>query len=380
MSKEEHVILTAPARVVAGLDDDYVNTLVEVQNECVSTSVNSVARKQYERSNQNDSVIYDLPHPVRKRWAGYLPLHMEIMVQEEFVVSKIMEWLSFPEIEISNLVKNIISASPSFKEMMKDISKDESGTNYGALDPIMFPHAFYAKGSHIWKVEKSFDTASIPEEAPIGFMQPPYSNMFIEVDSDLTINNKVSGDHKLDGFYINQYTIPSSRVQSEWDESFNKVESGTMNGFMTDRGYLTKDGGDIRVIEILAMGRPKDSVVDDATFNFSLIIQDETKSIKEVLEHHNEYYGSYQTRKENVKHFEGINVQNAGEREFESIRKITYLLAELILITTDESTKKEFKPDYTNMMRRVRTHVSKAIRRQSLRKADLLYDHTLVLK
>lgn len=382
--KQENVILPTPASVVAGLDDDYVDTLVKVQKECMKRGVSVVANEQHSRAMQNDKAVYALPHPIRKRWVGYLPLHMEVMINEEPVVSQIMRWLSFPEIEISNLVKNMVSTSPSFKELIIKASNDLSCSNYGAVDPIMFPHAFYAKGSKLWKVDeelaKQVGKAPLPESAPIGFVIPPHSNMYIKANTGLTINNKVSGDHKVDGFYINQYIISAERVVREWEESFNQVGSGTMNGFMRERGYIKRDGGALRVIEVLATGECKDSIVDDATFNFSILIQDESATIGEVLKHHNDYYGGYQTNRENIKFFDGVNLQNAGEREFKTIEKITYYLANMILYMTSEDVTKKFNPEHTNMQRKAKTHVSSVMRKRAAKQAEMLYDYTEIKK
>lgn len=381
---QKNVILQTPASVVSGLDDDYVKTLIKVQQDCLNRSVNIVANEQYQRAEMNDKAVYALPHPIRKRWIGYLPLHMEVMVQEEAVVNEIMRWLSFPEIEISNLVKNMVAASPSFKELIVKASNDLSSSNYGAVDPIMFPHAFYAKGSKLWKIDeelaKQVSKAPLPDNAPIGFVIPPHSNMFIEVDAGFAINNKVSGDHKVDGFYINQYIIPAERVVDEWEESFNQVGSGTMNGFMRERGYIKRDGGALRVIEVLVTGECKKSIVDDATFNFSILIQDENATIGEVLKHHNDYYGRFQTDRENVKFFEGVNLKNAGDREFKAIEKITYYLANLILNITSEDVTKTFKPEYEKMIRKANTHVSTVMRKRAAKQAKLLYNFTEIKK
>ena len=381
---QKNVILNTPASVVEGLDDSYVEALVNVQNDCIKRGVSVVANEQYQRAGMDDKAIYALPHPIRKRWIGFLPLHMEVMIQEESVVSETMRWLSFPEIEISNLVKNMVACSPSFKQLIIEASNDLSSSNYGAVDPIMFPHAFYAKGSKLWKIDdelaKHIGKVKLPESAPIGFVIPPHSNMFIEVDTGLTINNEVSGDHKVDGFYINQYIIPAERVVDEWDESFNQAGSGTMNGFMRERGYIKRDGGALRVIEVLVTGECKDSIVDDATFNFSILIQDENVTIGEVLKHHNEYYGRFQTDKQNVKFFEGVNLKNAGEREFKTIEKITYYLANLILNITSEDVEKTFRHERLSAMRKAKNHVSNVMRKRAAKQAKLLYDFTEVKK
>lgn len=382
--KQQNVILPTPASVVAGLDDDYTDTLVEVQKDCMKRGVGVVANEQYGRAESKNETVYALPHPIRKRWIGYLPLHMEVMIQEEPVVAQIMRWLSFSEVEISNLVKNMMSTSPSFKELIIRASNDPSSSNYGAVDPIMFPHAFYAKGSKLWRIDdelaKKVGEASLPESAPIGFVIPPHSNMFIEVDTGLTINNKVSGDHNVDGFYLNQYIIPAERVVEEWEESFNKAGAGTMNSFMRERGYLKRDGGAIRVIEVLVTGECKASIVDDATFNFSIMIQDENAPIADVLMHHNDYFGRYQTDKENVKHFDGVNLVNAGEREFKTIEKITYYLANLILYMTSEDVTKTFKPELTVAKRKAKKHVSKVMRKRAEKESAFLYNYTEVKK
>jgi hypothetical protein len=338
-NNDEIIFLHPPTHVVDGLDDDYQQLLNDTQKRIVKNGFEVEFDNFSKRAEATDEWLYDLPHPNRKRWVGFIPPHFELMLDETHAVQLLINELSRSEIEIGAIVRKLLKHSPSFRQLAKAGQESGMGTNLGNLDPTLYPHAYWAKGARMFRIDPTLtsmlDKTDLGIKSPAGFVRLPYSNMFIHARPNVTLVNPASGEHYMDGLYLNQYTIDAKQIDEEWE--FANVPN-SLNGVLAERGLLTRDGGDVRVIEIMATGRPKDNIFDDATFNFVFVIQDPTTSIGDLFDAHVDYFvnRAYEGEAER----QGLTMLNAGEREVKAMKEvIEFAVKALLYINSDDATR-----------------------------------------
>lgn len=374
---DNNVFVKPPEGVIDGLDDDYLEIMDSTQREIIKRGFEHYFIEHMRKAEASDEWLYDLPHPNRKRWANFVPLHMELFIQEEPAVQFLMSRLAEKEIQIGKLITSLVKHSPSFREMALEGNKSESGTNFGNLDPMVFPHAFWAKSSRMFKLDERLvqrlDKTDLGIKAPCGFIQAPFNNMFIHASPDVMLHNAASGDHRMDGIYINQYTIGAERVDAEWDEA---NQYGSLNHCLVEKGLMTRNGGEARVIEFLATGRPKDAIFDDATFNFVFLMQDPTSSVKELLEAHIDYYVN-RVRDANAAEYQGFDMVNAGDRDVQQMKDIMEFAVKALLYINSEDSTREKVMELTDLKMAAKRTYNKAkirkIERKMHRANDYIY-------
>ena len=380
-NKDELVIITPSTETIDGLDDDYKDLLVEVQNDIMKRGVQAVALDQRKYALSSDEWVYELPHPIRKKWAGLLPLHIECLVQEERNVAAMMKVLSGKDVCISLLVRNLFKNSPSFRELAQAGNAHESSANLGAMDTAFYPHTFYAKGSRLFKIDDDLtamlDKTDLGLKTPAGFLQPPFANMFIAAKPNFTIYNAMSGDHQADGFYLNTYTYEADLVSDLVSNTFEgEGRKDKLSGFLRDKGLIVPDGGEIRVFEILACGRPKENTVDDATFSFSITIQDPTVSVSELVEAHIEYYTTQTDGHDGT--LEGIKFINTDEKHAQQLRNCVEFVSKALLYINSDDCIREKVMELSDLKIQQRRTQNKAKKRKLQRKINRSSDYVLI--
>ena len=383
MSKKEiHII--APPSVREGLDDDYRQAIDDIQKEMRKRGYREVMLESHDRSLSKDEWLYDLPYPDRKKWAKITPLHMDLMIEEESSVAYLMSLLSKPEIEVQKIAKRMLFQSPSFRKLVYEMQAHggASGSNFGHFDAGFFSHAFYAKGSRMFKLDeklvKLLDKTDLGLKAPAGFVQPPFANMFIHASPDLTIVNKATGDHAVDGVFLNQYTATDKEVFEELtDPNAPERVDTAMTKFMMDKGLITPDGGEMRVIEMMVTGRPKANMVDDATFSFILMMQDPMTPISDLVDTHCEYYGT-KVKAHNDSLGTGIKFENADLQHQQQMRDcIEFVVKALLYINSEESTREKVMA-LSDLKRELKRTQNKAKQRKIQRKINRSSDYVLI--
>lgn len=377
-NKEEVIYMTAKPETIQGLDDEYVNMISRSQDEMQEKGFEAVFKKNSSRAlNSNDEWVYDLPHPVRKQWAGIMPLHVELMIQEQQAVTAMMDMLAEREIDIGHFVKRMLYESDSLKKLAMEGNMHLSSSNLGALDPTIHPHVYYAKGSRMFKLEdrltEMLNKTDLGMKTPSGFVAPPYSNIFLHAAPDFTIYNAQSGDHPVDGFYINSYVIPDEA----FTHLFRELTSIGLFQHLAEKGLLTEAGGDVRVFELLAVGRPKRNVVDDASFSFTIAFQDPARSVQEVVDEHCYYYGN-KVANCNRNVLEGINFENADELHQKQLKNcVEFVVKALLYINSEDSTRSKVM-ELSDLKMKMHGLKNPAKKRKLQRKLDHACDYTLI--
>lgn len=375
------VFMKVPRNVADGLDDNYTKMLVDSQEDIVKRGIRTVFEEFYTRAEAKDEHIMALPHPIRKRWVGMMPIHIELLLEETESVALILSAFSKPYTNLSTLIDKLVDVSKSFREFAKVASNDGSGANLGHIGASIFPHLYFAKGAKHYKLDDNvtalIHSTLLSESSPIGFMKMPLSNVFIECSPNLFIDNPESGLHNVDGFYVNQYVIDGDIVSEEWDLEYNRKASGTINRYMANKGLFSKNGGSIRVFEVLVVGRPKDNVMDDAMLSFCISIQDDTKSIKEVIDAHIEYYTIHQkANATQLKH--EIEYKNATKEQGKEIAELVSFLTKTLLILFSNEIKSTRNLPYTDAMNQYNSVKSAFMKRKAERRAKITYDHNFI--
>lgn len=378
-AEEEFYLMRPPVHVVEGLDDHYQQMINDAEQQMISHGLHTYMQAVYERCDAKDEWLYDIPHPARKRWAGFVPIHHELMVQEHEAVALLMTRMSRKQVRVQDLVYDLMERSPSFKELVMMGNTDKSSNNLGALDPMFHPHVHLAKGGRLFKISDEraamLMKADMIDNAPAGLLRMPYPNVFIHAKPGFTINNPVSGDHEVDGFYVNHYIVAGEHVKRDWDEQFKGDNRYWLNKFLAEKGILTKDGGDIHGFEIVAMGRPKDSIFDDATFSFGINVQNPNQTLDEVFNAHIEHY---QTRTEARPNTDGLKYVNATDMHAEQMRKSLAFVLKSLLYINSQDTDKERIMELSDLKRERRITSMSAKKRKLDRKIAYASDYTLI--
>jgi hypothetical protein len=384
--KNENILLDLPKSLLAKLSDEYTSILGKTQDSLVSDFDNFLTDYQT-KFNLVDDAINALPHPVRKKWLGLLPIHFELgLVDDEIAARAAFIWITQDQARISNFVSALAKSSDKFRDLVKTLDGIDGGTHYGNIDPIIYPHMFCAKGSHHYKLSdvatKMLDETIIPKTIPVGLLSLPRKNMYIEASPDVDVWNVSTQWHNAEGFYLNQYVISNEDVSDEWDRNMNDTSPDNMLRHFMLKGDVKKDGGEIRVIEVLAIGKPKSTIFDDATFNFVLVTQDSTMLIRDLIDAHINYYTGM---KDKVDEYEAagnpesiVKVNHLCEEDKRTFIDCMEFITKALLMINGKNTNKFFNADKTIAIRERKAALSGSKKRKLDRKIPRVYDHVLI--
>ncbi|GAA5138589.1 hypothetical protein [Thalassotalea piscium] len=247
--------------------------------------------QKYENKSQQSLAF---SHPLRVKFVGILPLSFELGCEHNTSLThQLNTKLAEDDLSLNELQNSILNNSNQAKVNSSKINNMEGGVNAGNTTNVLHRHRYFAKGQHYFKITEQLSQllslTDIKDKASCQFFNTPFESVYVECrDPNVKIWNQETAWHQIEGFYINRYMITEEEIRNNWDS--NLADSRYMLGYLAKKGYISRNGGDVIMFEVLATGSPKETIFNDATYAFSFVIQDPVKSINEAIEAHTSYY------------------------------------------------------------------------------------------
>ncbi len=301
--------------------------------------------------------LLSLPHPKRLS-VGYAESDYESLFRHFGMWDDLVEVMKDQALTLENIYNNF-TGHPGFRSFLSINNITPGSSNLGVTDTFFFPIRYQAFGSRFFQVEDTLNhllcETDIGAKTPVRFFTTPYPSIFIEFgktrDLPYTIHNIESGDHILEGCYVNQVNIEQGR---------RALKEHKLN-IDISKPY--------RVIELMFIGSPvnKANILDDATLSFLLIIQDEDESLEVLLEKHIDYY----------RFDPPVNQTAITDQQVADIRPAIFHLAKALLYINSEQSVTRSVNEYSDMKERIaRTGTKK--QGKLTRKLDKLYDKVVI--
>ena len=307
---------------------------------------------------QDDSGLFDLPHPVRADAAFGRPMEEALFGAEFWTALK--PWLGDEMVPTEwNL-----NHAPGVYELARDSSNVPGTVNLGLLSLVLARARLRAHGDPVLQVhpalhEQLLET-DLGAKLPVELFRLPYTEAFIEFGrpSGLSIFNPASGEHEVEGAYVESYQVAPQSFIFEKDDR---------------REHLGLDPGkSTRIIEIVLTGSPrgKENALDDASQNVALFLQDGAADLHTAIERHFAFY-----RLPAAGSFPGFVPPD--ERERASFEKAVYQLAKVMLYLNLPEAEQARRPERSELLQRLRgLGPKKAARLQ--RKLARAYDRIVI--
>lgn len=338
----EKNLIVAPDYIVKSLSEEYSEYITKVQFE-FAKDPEAYLNKMMKDHEGNSPVFKAMPNPIRLKAFGYLPLHFELgVMHDEKAIMTLMDLLSHDDLALSEITDALVRVSSAFREHVQRIGASAMDTNLGALNTAIFPHRYFARGEKYFEITPALidmlEMTDLGDKTPSGFLRAPYEMQYIHCPASFQIHNPVSGWHDLEGFYINQYHIKQEDIEEEYKRLKQLKRTNLLTSFVED-GSLNFDSGDLRLLEIMAYGKPKASNMDDASYNFTILIHDEMQSVGDLIESHKKYFMGKPKEDSPLFEFKVMDDRNYGQ--FKNVMEMVTKL--LLYINSDKAERREMK-------------------------------------
>lgn len=285
-----------------------------------------------------------LPHPMRLTVNGLHPFESMVPVASPEKVAgavmnlyqRVASGLSFSQ-AFGEFFENLPEAS----EVMEHFNELGHGSNLGNFQLNLMVYSWVLNDRPTFQIEdmlaKALTDTDFAADTPCEFFRSPLPFCFIEFGQDRDLGIKVfheeSGDHELEGCYINEYT------------DSQHIKEMPVSKELAEKGLIDLNSEKLRRVELTFIGSPvgKDNVMDDATRDISLVFDDSRSSeIGEMLKAHLDIY-------KNVDAYIGTAKVSATSDEFGSEIEIliNYLVTVLLFINSSAAVRSgvdEFTP------------------------------------
>ncbi len=313
--------------------------------ESIHTTLD-VLSKHGERFTEDmlDSVSYRACHPLRNLAVGLTPMQALFpsfsLEKSAFLTAKTVRQLSDQLRPFDVIASNLISEADDVKtlvegshEYMQQQGVAGTAVNTGLLSNILGPHRFYLRGKPMFVMDQKLCEGLIQTnfgmDTPSTFLRSPLPYCYIEFGTernlDVFVFNDESGMHQVEGVYLSEY---------QWTQPMQS----DLQDFLASRGALSKDSDSVRYIELEFTGSPvgKSTALDDATFNISMIIDDNAcLTIEHLYELHVEYFRGHFIRNQL---FKSVAMDEQTAQCFMPLLEL--LIKSLIFINSDLSVRK----------------------------------------
>lgn len=370
------VLVKMTPEISKNFDPEFVDTFMETQKR-VQKDPRSFLDEYEERSCSQNQDLLNLPLPQRKRYCGYIPLQIETGIfSEPHSVLLLLEALN-SDVELDRLMVKLLNLSDRFVKTYNQIMQAPSTVNGGNCLPILFIQRHFMKGSIMFKVTDALvemlDKTDVGKKTPSHFLHAPYQIAYYEYRSkNFPIFNYESGDHEVEGFYLNQSTY-EWEYEATGDPKLKNLDINIL-AYGLKTGFLTTDEP-VRILEIMFTGKPKTTLLDDATYNFTLIVQDDTKTIEEVINFHKGYY---MERLKGACDVLGNPLKAMNTKEFETFSSCVEVVTKTLLYVNSEGAIRREIKNLTDIKQQIKRTLNKAKKRKLKKKASTLSDYILI--
>jgi hypothetical protein len=287
-----------PDHIIKRISTDYLTAIYDAQKN-MKIDINAYFEKLSLLAEGNDNDIKKLPHPLKIKRIGITPPHIEMQIVDDIEsINLLMELLTNKNIELTILMNMLANKSSNYLGLLKQIDKEVGVTNQGGAKDSLFSHRFFAFGEHFYKLTNTLTAqiANNPIEShcPASYLIPKHPSQFFEVHADFCIQNNLTGQHQVEGFYINSYEYGSENEdgisKKKYIEMLDNNHPGNLANFLINKNMITNSDSPIHLLEIMMIGESKSYNLDDSTFNFMICFENGDTKIGDLIEAHIEYF------------------------------------------------------------------------------------------
>ena len=279
-----------------------------------------------------------LPHPMRLTVNGVFPFEMMVPIARPekvgWAVMKLYQNVACG-LSFSQAFGEFFENLPEASEVMSEFNKAGHDSNLGNFQLNLMVYSWILNGRPTFQVDDPLAHALLKtdfaKDTPTSFFRSPLPFCYIEFGQDrnlgITISHDLSGDHQLEGCYVNEYT----------DHEY--IKQMPVSQALSERGIIDLDSDGLRRVELTFVGSPlgKNSVMDDATRDIALVFDDnKSLDIGKVLETHLDIYRNLDAK------IAGVKVDPTNDIFASEIGKlIDYLVTVLLFINSSSAVKND---------------------------------------
>ena len=287
-----------PDHIMKRTSPDYLNAIYDAQTK-MKIDINAYFDTLSILAEGNDNNIKSLPHPLKIKRIGITPPHIEMQIVDDVEsINLLMELLTNRHIELAILMNMLANKSQNYLELLQQIGKEVGVTNQGGAKDCLFSHRFFAFGEKFYKLTniltEQLANNPIESHCPASYLIPKHPSQYFEAHADFCIQNNLTGQHRVEGFYINSYEYglesEGGISKRRYTEILDNKYPGNLANFLTNKGLITNTDKPIHLLEIMMIGESKSYNLDDSTFNFMICFENGDTTIGDLIEAHIEYF------------------------------------------------------------------------------------------
>lgn len=307
----------------------------------------------------NDPAIWTLPHPVRLDAALGLPMDTRIFEQAG-VLEQLKPYLADEHCTSDWIIKHV----PGMYEIGQAHFGLIGAHNMGSYLLTLARARLRAQGDPIVQLTPALQAmlaeTDLASDLPAGFFRSPSPIAYIELarPNPLRLPNEYSGLHECEGAYLGLFELPAGH---------------DVFAFSAQNEALKLDPSKpVRVVEIVVTGSPigKQHVLDDASDNLMLLIQDEDECLQQVLDRHIAWYLDPMA-------YEQPGMAPLSTEDVEMIRPVMDLLAKALLYLNLSEAEKLTVNERSDLQRK-RKGLGQKKKARLQRKLATAYDRIVI--
>ena len=314
-----------------------------------------------------DQTMKNLPHPVRSMSMCSVDKQMAFVMGPQ-VITDVWAMANFG-FNLNDIMAMVHMAGTGVIDRALDQHKHRMGdVNYGAITASLHPMYHSFVNGKIFTLRNSAVEAllhtDIGGDVPCAYIHSPVPSVYIEFGDKpgsipLFVRNAMTGDHELQGVYIIERNVPEIGGLSE-----------------LKRGLGIRDHEPARILDIMFVGRAKDTLLDDATFHMTVYLQDDIMSANEIIERHINLYSDPELARVNMAMSDSMT-RLPNEQEKADYRELLTWLIKVLTYLNMADARREERFDRHELIKRLSALGQKKANKLE-RKLSMAYDYVLI--
>jgi len=314
-----------------------------------------------------DRALMNLPHPVRAMSMCQVDRQMAFVMGPQVLADV---WaMAKCDFNLNDIMGMVQLAGVGAIEAALDKHKERMGdVNNGAITASLHPMYHHFVGGKIFTMRNSAVEAlhhtDIGGDVPCAYVHSPTPSVYIEFGEKpgslpVFVHNNMTGDHELQGVYIIERTVEEIGGLPE-----------------LKRGLGIADHQPARIMDIMFVGRAKETLLDDATFHMTVYLQDDVMPANEMIERHINLYSDPELARVNMA-MSDCMTRLPNEAEKAAYRDLLTWLIKVLTYLNVAGARREERFDRYELIKRLgKLGQRKAAKHE--RKLSTTYDYVLI--
>jgi hypothetical protein len=307
----------------------------------------------------HDPRLMPLPHPIRIDAAAGMAIDTR-MFEHAGLTATLRPYLTDETASTEWIINNV----PGMRQLALDHFGILGDAHMGSFILTLNRARLRAHGDPLLEVAPALQTmlaeTDLAAELPIRFFRSPYTLVYVAFarPNPLRVSHRLSGLHECEGAYIGTYHLPPRHEVHRHSQ-----RAGTLQ---LDPARPT------RIIEIVITGSPagKANVLDDASQDLVLFVQDEDEDLSAVLARHLAFFKTTAA-------YSHPGMAPIDAEEVERVGPVVHELAKILLYLNLADAEQSLRPERTDLKRRLGKFGTKLSAKRRARVAQA-YDRIVI--